>query len=905
MATFLLVDGNSLTYRAFFALPTDMATASGQVTNAVFGFTSMLVNLLRDHRPDGVAVVFDRPEPTFRHEATPTYKAHREEAPDILRQQLGLVRQVVEVLGVPALELAGYEADDLIATLATRARDRGDDVIVVTGDRDAYQLVEDPHVRVLYNRRGVSDYVLYDEAGILERTGVTPAQYVDYAALRGDPSDNLPGVPGVGEKTAAKLIGAHGGIDGIYAALDAQTPKVRAGLAEHEAQVRSNLFMMRLVRDVPLDVPLDDLHLHGVDLAEVRQLFDFLEFRSLYDRLVEALAALGHLDPGAALGAPAATLEVTVDVLDDPGAVARLLGAASTASTAPVALAGSWASVGRRSVLDGVAVLDAGTQAETGPAAVAWFPVRVLDDAAVRAAFAALVGRGGRPVVAHDAKRLLRVLLDRDVDVRTLVLDTQIAAYLLDPAEARYPIGAVVDRYAGLSLDAPAEATPQGMLDFGSAGAGDDARPAALEAAAVAALVEPLLAALDAQGLRRLHDDVEVPLVRVLARMEQLGIAVDRDALLRLGKELAEEATDLTARIWADAGHEFNVNSTPQLRTVLYDELGLAPQKKTKTGFSTDAATLEKLVGAHPIVEHLLRYREVEKLRSTYGEGLLAEVADDGRIHATFNQTVARTGRLSSEEPNLHNIPVRSELGRRFRSAFVAAPDHLLVVADYNQIELRCIAHLAEDPGLIDAFESGRDVHTATAARVFGVAEGDVNADQRSRAKMVSYGLAYGMEAYGLAQRLNIPTSEAAAILDAYFGAFPSVHAYMERTVEEARRRGYTETLFGRRRQIPELASSNFRIRQAGERQAMNAGIQGLAADIFKVALVRLDAALEDRAMTGRIVLQVHDEIIVEVPPAELDATMSLVADTMAGAFALRVPLAVNLSSGRTWADAK
>jgi len=905
VATYLLVDGNSLTYRAFFALPTDMATASGQVTNAVFGFTSMLVNLLRDHRPDGIAVVFDRPEPTFRHEATPTYKAHREEAPDILRQQLGLVRQVVEVIGVPALELPGYEADDLIATLATRARDHGDDVIVVTGDRDAYQLVEDPHVRVLYNRRGVSDYVLYDEAGIFDRTGVTPAQYVDYAALRGDPSDNLPGVPGVGEKTAAKLVTAHGGVDGIYAALDAQTPKVRAGLAEHEAQVRSNLFMMRLVRDVPLEVPLADLHLGAVDLAEVRRLFDFLEFRSLFDRLVEALASLGQVDPDVAAVVPPASLEVTVDALDDPAAVAQRLRAAASSPAVPVAVAGSWATVGRRAVLDGVAFLDAGPPDGVGPVAVSWFPVRMLDDPDVRAALVALVGPGGRPVVAHDAKRLLRVLLDRWVDVETLALDTQIAAYLLDPAEARYPIGAVVDRYAGVSLETSAEATAQGMLDFGSVGAVDDARPAALEAAAVAALVEPLLAALDAQGLRRLHDEVEVPLVRVLARMEQLGIAVDSDALLRLGKELAEEATDLTARIWEDAGHEFNVNSTPQLRTVLYDELGLAPQKKTKTGFSTDAATLEKLVGAHPIVEHLLRYREVEKLRSTYGEGLLAEVAADGRIHATFNQTVARTGRLSSEEPNLHNIPVRSELGRRFRSAFVAAPGHLLVVADYNQIELRCIAHLAEDPGLIDAFESGRDVHTATAARVFGVAEADVDADQRSRAKMVSYGLAYGMEAYGLAQRLNIPTSEAAGILDAYFGAFPAVHAYMERTVEEARRRGYTETLFGRRRQIPELASSNFRIRQAGERQAMNAGIQGLAADIFKVALVRLDAALEDRAMVSRIVLQVHDEIIVEVPPDELDAAESLVVETMAGAFALRVPLAVHLSNGRTWADAK
>jgi DNA polymerase-1 len=464
-------------------------------------------------------------------------------------------------------------------------------------------------------------------------------------------------------------------------------------------------------------------------------------------------------------------------------------------------------------------------------------------------------------------------------------------------------LGEMLARYAGAELPEGDEAAV-GQLDF-TGEAADEAVATSRAALATDRLVAPLTAALDAKQLRVLDDTIEVPLVRVLARMEHVGVAVDRAELERLNRELSEEATALTKAMWEDAGREFNVNSTLQLREILYDELGLAPQKKTKTGYSTDAATLEKLAGQHPLVDHLLRYREVEKLRGTYGDGLLNEVAPDGRIHATFNQTVARTGRLSSEEPNLHNIPVRSELGRNFRKAFIAADGYELLVADYNQIELRCIAHLARDPGLIEAFESGRDIHNATASRVFSVAPEGVTIDQRSKAKMVSYGLAYGMEAYGLGQRLNIATEEAAQILDAYFVAFPAVRDYMERTVREARERGYTETLFGRRRQIPELSSSNFRIRQAGERQAMNAGIQGLAADIFKVALVRLDRALEDQGAQSRIILQVHDEVILEVPPAEHDLAAELVPQIMGDAFELDVPLAVNLSFGHTWADAK
>lgn len=895
MATLLLLDGNSLTYRAFFALPTDMATASGQVTNAVFGFTSMLINLLRDHEPDAIAVAWDRPEPTFRHEAVPTYKAQREEAPDILRQQIGLVRQVLETLGISMLEAAGHEADDIIATLATEARDRGDDVIIVTGDRDTYQLVEDPHVKVLYNRRGVSDYVLYDEAGILERTGVTPKQYPEYAALRGDPSDNLPGVPGVGEKTAAKLITTYGGLDGIFANVEKNTPKLRASLAEHEASVRQNAQIMVLERDVPLDVTPDDLVRAPFDGDAVRALFDFLEFRTLYDRLVEALDDAEAV-PG---GDPVGTLECGVTEIGSAADAVALLERLAVERETSLSVVPAWAGSPGRSPFAGLAFV---TSVEPGEAA--WVPGGLLDDADVRRALSALVAEGGRPLDTHGAKALMRGLLELGVDVRTLDIDTEVAGYLLDPAQSSYLLQDLLLRYVGLEIKSAEAAAAPGTLDF--AGAADELP---LEtgrfAVAVARLAPAVTDALAAQGLRDLYDRIERPLVRVLARMERIGVAVDVDYLQALNDRLAAESVELERRIQEEAGVEFKVNSTPQLRTVLFDTLGLAPQKRTKTGYSTDAASLEKLRGQHPVIDLLLRYREVEKLRSTYGEGLISEVGPDGRIHATFNQTVARTGRLSSDQPNLHNIPVRTEEGRLFRRAFVPAPGHTLLVADYNQIELRVIAHLAGDPGLVGAFESGQDIHTTTAARVFGVDPAEVRGDQRAKAKMVSYGLAYGMESYGLAQRLSIPVPEAQQILDAYFEAFPNVRAYMERTVAEARSKGYTETLMGRRRPIPELSSSNFRIRQAGERQAMNAGIQGLAADIFKVALVELDRALEAGGSESRVVLQVHDEVILEVPPDERDRAAELVRSTMATACDLRVPLEVNLSFGDTWAEAK
>jgi DNA polymerase I len=878
----LLLDGNSLTYRAFFALPPDMATAGGQITNAVYGFTAMLTNLLRDQQPDGVLVAFDRPEPTFRHMQEPLYKAQRESSPEELRQQMGLVREVLTAAGVTCVELAGFEADDVIATVAERARLAGHDVVIVTGDRDSFQLVSDPHVKVLYNKRGVSDYDLYDEAGIVNRTGVTPAQYPEYAALRGDTSDNLPGVPGVGEKTAAKLITGYGGLDGIFANVDAQTPKLKASLIEHEQRARTNYDLMLLRRDAPVEVDLDSLAPQP-DVAALQRLFDLLEFRNMGSRALEALG-VGGADSGES---SAATLEPVVQRLDSVADVV----ATNWYGAARACLAAAWQGEPGRTALTGVAVVD-----DVRSARVHWLP----------AAVALATDWSSITVQGHHTKALMRSLLEANRPLFQVDLDVGVVGYLIDPASARYDIASLLDRYTTVGV--ATGSVPDGQLDLGGGAdsSGDRARVTASEALAVAALVEPLRGALEASGMTVLHDDIERPLVAVLAKMEHVGVGVDRAELSAINDRLRVQVDELTRQLHDVVGRPFNPNSPNQLREILYTERKLTPGKKTKTGFSTDAATLERLRDEWPeFIDPLLRYREVEKLRGTYGEGLLAEVAADGRIHATFQQTVARTGRLSSDHPNLHNIPVRSDEGRVFRRAFVPAEGFTLLVADYNQIELRCIAHLAHDPGLIDAFVSGQDLHRATAARVFGVDPGEVNLDQRSRAKMISYGLAYGMEAFGLAQRLAIGTGEAAAILEAYFTAFPNVRAYMDRTVAEAKDRGYTETLFGRRRPMPELRDPNQRVRQAAERQAMNAGIQGLAADIFKVALVRIDAALSEGGYDSRLVLQVHDEVVVEVAHSEVDVVGPLVLGLMRGAAELSVPLEVNVAWGDTWAEAK
>ena len=888
----LALDGNSLTYRAFFALPEDMATASGQTTNAVYGFTTMLMSLVKEHRPDGVVVAFDRPEPTFRHEAIPEYKAQREKAPETLRQQMGLVRELLDVLGIRWIEAPGFEGDDIIATIADRAETQGVDVIVVTGDRDTYQLVKDPHVRVLYNKRGVSDYALYDEAGIYERTGVTPVQYPEYAALRGDSSDNLDGIPGVGEKTAAKLIAQYGSVDAAVSHAAEQTPKIRAGLEEHGGRVSRNARMMYLRRDVPLELDLNALQ-PCPDLASARRLFDFLEFKNMYKRVSDIVGQLGWATRGES---PA---DASVERRGGTRADAQVRTAADTKeivkvlqSLTSVTFAARWSGRAGASDLFGLAVL---LDAESGE--VLWIDQSQLGDVKVREALSS-VPRS----MAHDAKSFMRWMEEQGTRLDSLVLDTAIAAYLLNPSLSSYDFVDVCR--AELALEVEDAKGASGQLDFGDGPSVADS--AAREAFVVSQLAASLQSSLNSSSVGSLYHDVENPLVGVLARMEATGIGVDLEKLQAIRDRLTGEVENLATTLHKVAGREFNLNSPMQLREILFDQKGLTPGKKTKTGYSTDAATLEKIRDQWPeFIDPLMRFREIEKLRSTYGEGLLAEVAPDGRIHATFNQTVARTGRLSSDHPNLHNIPVRSEEGRVFRQAFVPATGREFLVADYNQIELRCIAHLANDPGLVAAFTAGEDIHTATASRVFGVNPKKVTIDQRSQAKMVSYGLAYGMEAYGLSQRLSIGVDEAAGILEAYFGAFPAVKAYMEETVNDARRNGFTETLFGRRRPIPELRSDNFRVRQAGERQAMNAGIQGLAADIFKIALVRIDHALANENLESRLVLQVHDEVIIESPTKEKPHVEEMVLDIMKTAAVLNVPLEVNFSWGASWAEAK
>ncbi len=893
----MALDGNSLAYRAFFALPDDMSNASGQVTNAVYGFTTMLLTLLKDHKPDGVVVVFDRPEPTFRHAAIPEYKAQREKAPETLIQQLGIIRELLDALGIQWRELSGFEGDDLIATMATHAAEHEHDVIVVTGDRDSYQLVSDPHIKVLYNKRGVSDYALYDEAGIFERTGVTPAQYADYAALRGDPSDNLDGIPGVGEKTAAKLIAKYGSIEAVIAAADEQTPKLKAGLLEHGERVIRNAQMMVLRRDVPLEIDLTQLRPQP-DMTAAGKLFDFLEFKTMGKRLSDLAAQQNwqirgdKVDETLSVGQQASKDSV-VNVANVVEIVSLEDFLARTSTVTQLVVDAHFEGVPGRSELLGLSCVIDSIQGIVG-----YVSIKVLSTAAV------IERLNEVPLVMHDAKPFLRTLLERGFDLRSLKLDTAIAAYLIDPSKSDYSLQRVAKDV--LNFENTSSVSDDGQFDFSGESSHLSIQASAQNALVVSSLHGALSRLLEEINNTSLYSNIENPLIRVLAKMEALGVMVDRSALEEIRTRLTHETQELTAALHVVAGKSFNLNSPTQLREILYEEKGLTPGKKTKTGYSTDAATLEKLRGEWPeFIEPLLRYREVEKLRSTYGEGLLSEVRNDSRIHATFQQAVARTGRLSSESPNLHNIPVRSDEGRVFRTAFVAPKGSQLLVADYNQIELRCIAHLANDPGLVSAFEKGEDIHTATAARVFHVDPASVTHDQRSKAKMVSYGLAYGMEAYGLSQRLAIPVDEAAVILESYFAAFPSVKKYMDDAVHAARNAGYTETLFGRRRPIEELRSDNFRVRQAGERQAMNAAIQGLAADIFKIALVNIDSLLEEGGYASRLVLQVHDEVLVEVPDSEREVVGPLVLDAMRDAASLRVPLEVNAAWGRTWADAK
>jgi DNA polymerase-1 len=871
MAKLALLDGHSLAYRAFYALPADLATPAGQVTNAVYGFTSMLIKLLGDERPDALAVAWDLKGPTFRSERFAEYKAQRESAPDLFRSQLPLMHEVLEAMEIAQIASPGFEADDVIATLATAATAEGDEVIVVTGDRDAFQLV-DESVTVVYTLRGISDIVRADRTWIEQRYGVSPDRYVEYAALRGDKSDNLPGVTGVGEKTAAKLITTHRSLEDLYDHLDDLTPKLRDNLVASHEQVMLNRELMTLVRDVPIEgfggtAAPSGFTLQDFDRDRVRAVFDALAFRLLWDRLS---------DLGGVGGSEAVDIDIEVTTFareTDPG---------DLAPDGSLVLEGVWDD----DALVGVVVA-------VDPAV--FVPAERFD---------AIFAQGG-DIVVHDAKPVVRALAEMGFDV-SVAFDTAIAAYVVNPAQRTADLGELAYRELGLAVEVVGDGergTAQGAFDFEG---GPDLEAAARRAIAVQGLVDPLREQVEARGGADLLDAIELPLIPILANMEIAGIGVDREFLEDLGEDLRRRIADLEVAIHEAAGGPFNVNSTLQLREVLFERLELPVVKKTPKGApSTDASVLEKLRPEHPVVEKLLTYRELEKLRSTYVDALGKLIEADGRVRGRFNQMGAATGRLSQEQPNLQNIPVRSEEGRAIRKAFVAAPCHRFLVADYSQIELRILAHMSEDPGLVEAFEKGLDIHTATAARVAGIDAAEVTPDQRRRAKMINFGLLYGMEAYGLAQRLEIGRGEAQEHIDAYFAQFPDVKAFMQGIVEQARADGYTTTLLGRRRYLPELSSGNFRDRQMGERMALNAPIQGAAADIIKKAMIELDRELSERRLSARMLLQIHDELVLEVPDDELDAAADVTRTVMEGIVDLRVPLEVDMATGANLAECK
>ncbi|MGZ8483137.1 MAG: DNA polymerase I [Candidatus Binatia bacterium] len=861
----LLLDGHSLAYRAFFALPDTLVTSSGQVTNAVYGFTAMVIKLLADERPQGVVVCFDKGAPQFRLDRYAEYKAGRAATPDLFKQQLPLIREVLASLRIPMVELEGYEADDLLATLTKHAREEGCEVTIVTGDRDILQLVRDG-VAVIMTRRGISDVIRYDAPTVVERYGVTPEKWIDFVALKGEAADNLPGVPGVGDKTAAQLINKYGDIEQVIVHADELTPKLREAVKNHAGQVRINKELGHLLDDVRLDLDPAKLRLEAWDEEAVRNLFHSLELRSLHERL-KALKFHG------AVASPALKLSSTSELTS-----ARDLRPGET-------LALAWND-------DWLAVSDADGEARILP----------LSEAIPRLADA--FKDPNRQKIAHDAKGLFRSALDAGVEIEALNCDTKIAAYLLEPGSSSgYELRDTVSRYLGVSLDgekSEPQAGEQTTLSFAT----NDKHSVCLRAVAVRAVAPVVEEKLRAQGAWELATTLEFPLIPVLARMEHAGILVDRDYLYNLNADFGQKMTALEQTIQQLAGEQFNVNSNLQLQRILFDKLALPKTRKIKTGYSTDAAELEKLAGRHPIVASLLEYREVSKLKNGFTEMLLGLIDPKSRrIHTTYEQTTAATGRLSSSAPNLQNIPIRGDLGRQIRRAFVAPPGHVLLSADYSQIELRVLAHLSADETFCQAFAQGHDFHATIAARVYDVGLSNVTSEMRNKVKQFSYGIAYGMSTYGVSQRLGVEMDEAATFVETYYAQFPRVKEFLAAQVEKAKVDGFTTTLFGRRRYLPELQSSNFRLRALGERMALNAPIQGSAADILKKAMINVDAALRKQQI-AKMLLTVHDELVFEVPAGSVSEARALIEREMTQAADLRCGLAVEVHSGANWAEA-
>ncbi|MFF0285793.1 DNA polymerase I [Streptomyces sp. NPDC005262] len=884
----LLMDGHSLAYRAFFALPAEnFTTGAGQPTNAVYGFASMLANTLRDEAPTHFAVAFDVSRRTWRSQEFPEYKANRSKTPDEFKGQVELIGELLDAMHADRFAVDGFEADDVIATLATQAEAAGFEVLIVTGDRDSFQLITD-NVTVLYPTKGVSELTRFTPEKVEEKYGLTPQQYPDFAALRGDPSDNLPGIPGVGEKTAAKWINQFGSFDDLVARADEVKGKAGQNFRDHLESVKLNRRLTEMVRDVELAKAPQDLERAPYDRSAVTGVLDVLEIRnpSLRERLLA-------VDPGAAedeAPAPAAGIELDGAVLAAGELVPWL--AEHGGQPLGVATVDTWA-------------LGVGSVAEIALAAAdgaaAWFDPARLDEADERA-FAAWIADAGQPKVMHNAKSAMRVFPEHGWQVEGVTMDTALAAYLVKPGRRSFALDALAVEYLGREL-APAAA--DGQLAFG---ADDQAEADALmaQARAVLDLGEAFTARLQEVGAAELLHDMELPTSALLARLERHGIAADREHLESMEQQFAGAVQQAVKEAHAAVGREFNLGSPKQLQEVLFGELGLPRTKKTKTGYTTDADALAWLAAQteHELPVIMLRHREQAKLRVTV-EGLVKTIAADGRIHTTFNQTVAATGRLSSTDPNLQNIPVRTDEGRAIRRGFVVGDGfETLMTADYSQIELRVMAHLSEDAGLIEAFTSGEDLHTTVASQVFGVDKSAVDPEMRRKIKAMSYGLAYGLSAFGLSQQLNIEAGEARGLMDTYFERFGGVRDYLRRVVEEARATGYTETVFGRRRYLPDLNSDNRQRRETAERMALNAPIQGTAADIVKVAMLHVDRALTDAKLTSRMLLQVHDEIVLEIAKGEREQVEEILRHEMSTAVQLRAPLDVSVGVGADWESA-
>lgn len=885
----MLLDGNSLAFRAFYALPAEnFKTRGGLTTNAVYGFTAMLINLLRDEAPTHIAAAFDVSRQTFRSERYPEYKANRSATPDEFHGQIDITKEVLNALGITVLSEQGFEADDLIATLATQAENEGYRVLVVSGDRDSLQLVSDD-VTVLYPRKGVSELTRFTPEAVVEKYGLTPTQYPDFAALRGDPSDNLPGIPGVGEKTASKWIAEYGSLQGLVDHVDSVRGKVGDALRANLAGVIRNRDLTELVKDVPLAQTPDTLRLQPWDRDQIHRLFDDLEFRVLRDRLFETLVAVEpEVDEG---------FDVRGGALE-PGTVGQwLAGHAGDGRRAGLAVAGTHLPHSGDATGLGIAAAD-------GDGAYIDTATLTPDD---DAALAAWLADPAKPKALHEAKLAIHDLAGRGWTLNGISSDTALAAYLVRPGQRSFTLDDLSLRYLRRELRAESPEQQQLSLLDDIEGTDEQAvQTLILRARAVVDLADALDAELDRIDSTALLGEMELPVQQVLADMESAGIAVDLQLLGELQSQFGDQIRDAAEAAYAVIGKQINLGSPKQLQVVLFDELGMPKTKRTKTGYTTDADALQSLFDktGHPFLQHLLAHRDVTRLKVTV-DGLLNSVAADGRIHTTFNQTIAATGRLSSTEPNLQNIPIRTEEGRQIRDAFVVGKGYdELMTADYSQIEMRIMAHLSRDEGLIEAFNTGEDLHSFVASRAFGVPIEEVTGELRRRVKAMSYGLAYGLSAYGLAAQLKISTEEAKVQMDQYFARFGGVRDYLMDVVEQARKDGYTSTVLGRRRYLPELDSSNRQVREAAERAALNAPIQGSAADIIKVAMIEVDKAIKEAGLASRMLLQVHDELLFEIAPGERERVEALAREKMGGAYPLDVPLEVSVGYGRSWDSA-